>query len=83
MDLLFIDGGHSMAAAEADYHGWAPWVRVGGLLVIHDVFPDPADGGRPPYEIYRRALAEGGFAERSVTGSMRVLERTSPPTGRP
>ena len=24
--------------------------RSGGLLAIHDVFPDPADGGRPPYE---------------------------------
>jgi hypothetical protein len=46
----------------------------GGLLVIHDVFPDPADGGRPPYEIYLRAL-EDGFTEAGVCGSMRALRR--------
>jgi hypothetical protein len=46
------------------------------LLAIHDVFEDPADGGRPPYEIYRRAIDSGAFAEVSRTGSLRVLERT-------
>jgi predicted O-methyltransferase YrrM len=71
--LLFVDGGHTEEAARADLHGWAPWVRPGGALVIHDVFPDPADGGRPPYLIYREALDSGGFTEASVTGSLRVL----------
>ena len=48
----------------------------GGLLAIHDVFPDPADGGRPPYEqIYQPALASGRFREVSATGSLRVLRR--------
>lgn len=47
-----------------------------GRLIIHDVFPDPADGGRPPYEIYCRALDSGEFTEVSATGSLRVLERT-------
>lgn len=77
LDLLFIDGGHSMAAAQADFDGWAPHVHVGGALAIHDVFEDPADGGRPPYEIYRQALDSGRFAERSATGSLRVLERVA------
>jgi hypothetical protein len=44
------------------------------VLAIHDVFPDPADGGRPPYEdIYLPALASGRFTELSATGSLRVL----------
>jgi predicted O-methyltransferase YrrM len=73
--LLFIDGGHTDAAATADYEGWAPRVSRGGALAIHDVFPDPADGGRPPYHIYLRALASGAFKEVAVTGSLRVLER--------
>ena len=48
----------------------------GGLLAIHDVFPDPADGGRPPYErIYRPAIDSGRFREESATGSLRVLRR--------
>jgi hypothetical protein len=61
--------------ARADYAGWSPHVAIGGYLAIHDVFPDPADGGRPPYEdIYLPALASGRFAERSATGSLRVLQ---------
>jgi MMP 1-O-methyltransferase len=77
LQLLFIDGGHSEAAATQDFDGWAKWVTVGGALVIHDVFPDPRDGGRPPYYIYCRAIDSGQFREVSVTGSLRVLERTS------
>jgi MMP 1-O-methyltransferase len=74
--LLFIDGGHGEEPARLDYEQWTPHVAPGGTLVIHDVFPDPADGGRPPYEqIYLPALSSGRFAERRVVGSMRVLER--------
>jgi len=74
--LLFIDGGHGEQPARDDYEGWARHVIPGGLLVIHDVFPDPADGGRPPYEqIYLPALASGGFEEVEALGSMRVLRR--------
>jgi predicted O-methyltransferase YrrM len=74
--LVFIDGGHGVEPARADYEGWAPHVAVGGLLAIHDVFPDPADGGRPPYEeIFVPALASGRFLLSSATGSLRVLTR--------
>jgi predicted O-methyltransferase YrrM len=79
--LLFIDGGHGEQPAHADYAGWAPWVMSGGLLAIHDVFPDPADGGRPPYDVYRRALDGGAFVEREMVGSLRVLERISGTSG--
>ncbi|MGO9078461.1 MAG: class I SAM-dependent methyltransferase [Streptosporangiaceae bacterium] len=75
LGMLFIDGGHTDAAAIADYQGWAPWLACGGALAIHDVFPDPADGGQAPYRIYQRALASGAFAEIRVAGSLRVLER--------
>src|SRR5258708_6119111 len=79
--MLFIDGGHTDAAAVADYEGWAPWVADGGALAIHDVFPDPADGGQAPYRIYLRALRSGAFTEVRVEGSLRVLERTGPGIG--
>jgi MMP 1-O-methyltransferase len=78
LGLVFIDGGHTEAAAVTDYESWAPWVTPGGALAIHDVFPDPADGGRPPYLIYRRALASGAFTEVRAVGSLRLLERTGP-----
>ncbi len=81
LSMLFIDGGHGEEPARNDYEGWSPWVMPGGLLVLHDVFPDPADGGRPPYElIYRPALASGRFEEVEALGSMRVLRRLG---GRP
>ena len=74
--FLFVDGGHGAEPAREDYAGWTPHVARGGTLAIHDVFPDPADGGRPPYEeIYLPALRSGRFEERAVTGSLRVLVR--------
>lgn len=76
LDLLFIDGGHAEQVAWADYHAWVPKVVVGGTLLIHDVFADPADGGRPPYEIYLEALASGSFVESEHEGSLRILTRT-------
>lgn len=76
--FLFIDGGHGIEPARLDYELWTPHVAVGGYLAIHDVFPDPADGGRPPYEqIYRPALASGRFVDVSATGSLRVLKRVA------
>jgi MMP 1-O-methyltransferase len=72
--MVFIDGGHGPAPAHGDYDGWAHHVLPGGVLAIHDVFPDPADGGRPPYEVYVRALQDG-FVEERVVGSLRVLRR--------
>jgi hypothetical protein len=75
LSFLFIDGGHGEEPARLDYEGWSPHVAIGGTLAIHDVFPDPADGGRPPYEqIYLPAL-RGGFTEIGATGSLRVLRR--------
>jgi predicted O-methyltransferase YrrM len=73
--FLFIDGGHGEGPAHRDYELWTPKVTSGGTLAIHDVFPDPADGGRPPYEIYLRALDSGEFVEASATGSLRILHR--------
>jgi len=74
--FLFIDGGHGTEPAHRDYELWTPLVAPGGTLAIHDVFPDPADGGRPPYEIYCRALESGRFVDASATGSLRVLRAT-------
>jgi predicted O-methyltransferase YrrM len=78
VQFLFIDGGHTEEAAQRDYDGWVKWVVVGGCLVIHDVFPNPEDGGQAPFHVYQRALNSGQFREVGATGSMRILERTAP-----
>jgi predicted O-methyltransferase YrrM len=76
LGFLFIDGGHGVEPARDDFTGWTPHIAVGGTLAIHDVFPDPADGGRPPYEqIYLPAIESGRFELASVTGSLRTLTR--------
>ncbi|OBG95723.1 hypothetical protein A5698_15005 [Mycobacterium sp. E136] len=81
--FLFIDGGHTEEAAQRDFDGWAKWVDVGGALVIHDVFPNPEEGGQAPFHVYQRALNTNEFREVSATGSMRVLERTDGVVGEP
>jgi predicted O-methyltransferase YrrM len=81
LSMLFIDGGHAEVHAQNDYSGWAPWIARDGLLVIHDVFPDPADGGQPPYHVFLRALAGGAFTEVEALGSVRVLRRTAGEAG--
>jgi len=73
--FCFIDGGHGAEPAWADFRGWSPHVAVGGWLAIHDVFPDPAEGGRPPYELYCAALDSGHFIDDGACGSLRVLRR--------
>ena len=83
LGLLFLDGAHGHEPAHADYDAWSPHVALGGLLAIHDVFPDPTDGGRPPYEMYVRALTGGEFAEvlPARTGSLRLLQRVKEASG--
>jgi predicted O-methyltransferase YrrM len=77
LDLVFIDGGHGHDVAWADYRAWASKVVVGGLLMIHDVFADPADGGQAPYEIYQAALSSREFVDLAHEGSLRVLRRVA------
>lgn len=75
LGLLFIDGGHSLDSALADYRGWAHRVQRGGVLAIHDVYPDPALGGQAPMTIYRMAVDSGLFSELQAVDSLRLLRR--------
>ncbi len=76
LGLVFIDGGHALDVVLADYEAWSPHVAAGGVLVFHDVFEDPRDGGQAPFEVWKRAVASGMFTPVSTTGSLRVLRRT-------
>ena len=75
LSMVFIDGGHTMEAAFNDFNNWKDKIIKGGILAIHDVFPNPDDGGRPPFEIYRKALSEKNFKEIEAIKSLRVLEK--------
>jgi MMP 1-O-methyltransferase len=75
LGLVFIDGGHALDVVVADYESWSPLVAADGVLVFHDVFEDPRDGGQAPFEVWKRAVASGFFTPVSTTGSLRVLRR--------
>lgn len=75
LGLVFIDGGHALETVAADARLWPPHLVTGGLLAFHDVFPDPAQGGRAPYQVYQEALASGRYREHSFVRSLGVLQR--------
>jgi hypothetical protein len=74
--LLFIDGGHADDVAMADYVTWSRFVAPRGVLAIHDVFEDPAEGGQAPFRVWERAVADG-FTPVTTTGSLRVLRAST------
>ena len=49
VDLLFIDGDHSLEGVERDYCLYSPLVRHGGIVAFHDIVPAPYElvGGVP------------------------------------
>ncbi len=75
LSMVFIDGGHSMEAAMTDYRSWASHIISGGVLAIHDLFPNPDEGGQAPISIYRLALASGLFEEIEVVNTLGLLRR--------
>ena len=75
LSMVFIDGGHSEEAAFNDFNSWNEKVMKDGFLAIHDVFPNPEDGGRPPYEVYLLALNSGKFEEYETVKSLKILKK--------
>lgn len=75
LSLIFIDGGHSIKDAFTDYNGWVSHLISGGYLLIHDIFPDPNQGGQAPLCVYKLALASGLFCELPMVGTLGVLKR--------
>ncbi|MEM8560917.1 MAG: class I SAM-dependent methyltransferase [Pseudomonadota bacterium] len=75
LGMLFVDGGHSLDAALTDYRCWVQHIVPGGLLAIHDIFPDASAGGQAPYAIYQLALASGLFSEVGRIETLAILKR--------
>ncbi len=76
LTLLFLDGNHTEEVAQHDYLAFARHLLPGGLLAVHDVFPDPRDGGQPPWHVVQRALGGGAFTLAGEQGSLRLLRRS-------
>ena len=73
LDLLFIDGDHSYAGVSRDFELYAPLVRDGGIIALHDIVPgeERSVGGVPrfwtelregrPHEEFVEDWGQGGF----------------------
>ena len=75
LGMVFIDGGHSLDVAMTDYQSWSRHVVPGGILAIHDIFPDPGDGGQAPYIIFELAKSSGLFKELAQVKTLGLLRR--------
>lgn len=75
LGMVFIDGGHSEEAAQIDYRSWAGHVLPGGILAIHDIFPNPDEGGQAPYNIWKLAKASGLFEELATVNTLGLFRR--------
>lgn len=75
LGLVFIDDGHSESSAFSDYHTWSPCLIHGGFLCIHDIFPNPKDGGQAPYHVLQYALNSGLWDHLGQVETLAVLRR--------
>lgn len=55
LDLLFVDGDHERSAYRADLERFYPLVKPGGLILTHDIHPEPG------HEFYMVGLREEFF----------------------
>jgi predicted O-methyltransferase YrrM len=75
LSLVFIDGSHTFESATRDYECWTPHIIDKGYLLIHDIFPDPSQGGQAPHHIYQNALTSGMFKEVEMIQTLGILRR--------
>jgi MMP 1-O-methyltransferase len=75
LSLIFIDGSHAYKSVLKDYQIWADHLIIGGYLVFHDIFPDPAKGGQAPYNVYQIAVASGLYEKMPLCESLGILKR--------
>ena len=74
VELLFIDGDHSLEGARRDADLWLPRLVAGGTVMMHDV---GAAGYVGPREVFRRMICwSDGFERIGRVGSMGVATRT-------
>jgi predicted O-methyltransferase YrrM len=76
IDFLFVDGDHSWAGIERDWHDWSPHLVDGGVVALHDSRPVR---GQPELDSVRYTqeiiLADRRFQEIDAVESLTVLER--------
>lgn len=73
--MVFVDGGHSHEMAREDCMAWSSHIQPNGVLAIHDVFANPADGGQGPYLAMQAVLERGEFNWLRTINSLAILRK--------
>jgi len=68
IDLLYIDGDHSIKGVFADFNTYYNDVRVGGYLILHDIYPSMCDVDGP------RALIDHFNASEVIPQQIELIE---------
>ncbi|ACU53459.1 hypothetical protein Afer_0492 [Acidimicrobium ferrooxidans DSM 10331] len=76
--FVLVDGGHDARSCHLDLELARRFLVPGGLLAVHDVFEDPADGGQAPWRMLTAAL-HLGFDLVERTGSLAIARRATRP----
>lgn len=61
IDMLYVDGDHSLEGVVADVQTFGPFMRPGGIVVFHDIFPEncSCDGPRRFLDALREQAPKG------------------------
>jgi hypothetical protein len=63
LDFLFIDGDHTAAGVLQDFEDYAPFVRPGGLIALHDIRPDEKGWSGEVHRVWPELSARFGGEE--------------------
>jgi predicted O-methyltransferase YrrM len=63
VDLLWIDGDHLEEGARQDVRMYAPLVRPGGMVALHDIHPDPAFPRNQSHVVWNELKARYPYRE--------------------
>lgn len=75
LSMVFVDGGHSEAAALFDCTAWAKHLVPGGILAVHDLFEQPEEGGQAPFNAFNAVLNTGQWELLAQVNSLGALRR--------
>lgn len=70
VDLLFLDGDQSPDGARLAYEAWSPWLKVGGILALHN--SDPRDyemGHDGHYQLTQTVVVEPHYEILELNGT--------------
>lgn len=73
VDFLYVDGDHAAGAVRRDFELYAPRVRPGGVIAIHDIHPNPDMPSTQVHGFWRELKAKypwREFIDQDFTGGV-------------